>query len=199
MKHSKFWNLSQAAAWVVYRSSELAEDHAQTSHNKWIALNWYPTKHKNKQAGCISELSKKLQEGVLTAYGRRSPNGISKEPIPDMDWQNLILSPPTAYLRDPIKGKIEPWLDITFKSGNVIKLWQSTSTKEQKRKFDKKILKELWEKNHTQNQNFAANELIEDIQLEYSLNTGKKEPSRTTLQNYIRHWVAEAASQKKSL
>ncbi len=69
---SRFWNLSQAAAWVVYRKRNLVEEFAEESADNWRALIVYPDMHKHKRVGNLYDLIAQLEQGKLTAWGRRN-------------------------------------------------------------------------------------------------------------------------------
>ncbi len=86
---SRFWNLSQAAAWVVYRKRKLVEEFAEESADNWRALIVYPDMHKHKRVGDLDELVTQLEQGKLTAWGRRNDIEDKLEAIPAREWADL--------------------------------------------------------------------------------------------------------------
>ena len=78
----KFWNLSQAAAWVVYRNRKLVEEFFEQSPDSWGGLILFPKMHGYKRVGNLDELKNALSRNDITAWGRRNVIDDELEAIP---------------------------------------------------------------------------------------------------------------------
>jgi hypothetical protein len=56
--------------------------------------------------------------------------------IPAIEWETLIVRPPSAYRLLPDNTKDVPWHDIRASSADVQKLWRGTSETTSRAKFD---------------------------------------------------------------
>ena len=59
-----------------------------------------------------SELGDALRSGRLSAKGRSGDPGSKMMTIPEIEWETLIVSPPSADRLLPDKTKAPPWHDI---------------------------------------------------------------------------------------
>jgi hypothetical protein len=83
-----------------------------------------------------SELGDALRSSRLSAKGRSGDPGSKMMTIPAIEWETLIVSPPSACRLLPNKTKDTPWHDIRVSSADVQKLWRGTSETTSRAKFD---------------------------------------------------------------
>jgi hypothetical protein len=98
-----FWNLAQAAAWVVYRERTLVESLVNPGPNAFGALGMYPKiwPKERKKVGSLSELHSALSAGRLIARGYRSGERVLSvfcEPVSEK-WRARTITPPTAAIQ----------------------------------------------------------------------------------------------------
>lgn len=117
------WNLSQAAAWVVFRDPKLVQEFRKLSGKSWSAHIMYPKMQTSDQTGTISNLCEELISGSLIAWGRPDSAGGSMQKIAAIEWESLHLDPPDAYRQLSNKQRDYPWLDIRVKIEDMRQLW----------------------------------------------------------------------------
>lgn len=118
-----YWNLAQAAAWVVMRSIGYVDKFGGLSPDSWSATLMYGETWPYPVVGEESELLKALRKGNLMAFGVRARDPQGLEEIPSADWEVLTISPPEAYYDGPQQSRIRPWLEIKVKSADLWRLW----------------------------------------------------------------------------
>jgi len=182
---SRFWNLSQAAAWVVYRKRKLVEEFSEQSADRWRALVIYP---ENERVGDLDDLVNALTLGKLTALGRGWGRNKKLEEIPAHEWDDLEINPPSIYYRSHHPaGRIEPWTGLKFKGGDLKKLWRGQLEIEGRTKFKWKVAKEMWHEIKERLPKASENERILELQTIYESRYGSM-PSRSSIQTHIKRW-----------
>lgn len=186
---SQYWNLSQAAAWVVYRKLKLVEQFSTETADGWGALLLYPKMHGYEQVGDLSELVQALILGKLEAWGRRNDINDKLEAIPAREWAELSISPPSAKRSHPVAGLIEPWTGLRFESKDLKKLWRGLPETEGRTRYKWDVLKNMWREINKRLPGTSQNERILELQMEYDSRFGDDSaPARTTIQNHIKRW-----------
>lgn len=186
---SKFWNLSQAAAWVVFRNRKLVEQFSKQSANNWRALLIYPKMHEYTRVGDLDDLVNALIQGNLTAWGRRNDIEDKLEAIPAIEWTDLTISPPVVTRAHSIAGQIEPWIDLRFESSILKKLWRSLWDTEGRTRYDWEIIRKIWQEINERLPDATTNGKIEEVQGEFNVKFGDNTaPSRSAIQNHIKLW-----------
>jgi len=139
-----FWNLAQAAVWVVYRERTLVESLVNPGPNAFGAIGMYPKiwPKERKKVGSLSELHSALSAGRLIARGYRSGESVLSE-IPNREWADLHLAPPQAYDASRLVQKIEPWLWIRVDAADEQCLGRTESECQARCKFDLDALRFL--------------------------------------------------------
>ncbi len=188
---ARFWNLSQAAAWVVYRKRKLVEKFSEQTADGWRALKLYPKMSEFEPVGDLNELSNALLQGSLTAWGRRNEIRDVLEAIPSREWDDLWISPPSIKRSHPMAGQIEPWTGLRFESSELKKRWRSLSETEGRTRYKWDVLEKMWREIVELHKGLSGNQIIEELQLAYEEKFGKgKAPGRTTIQDRIKRWKA---------
>ena len=194
---SRYWNLSQATAWVVYRKRKLVEQFSEQSTDRWRALILYPKMHEHEPVSdlkvneLVNKLVNALIQGNLTAWGRRNDIKDELEAIPPREWADLTISPPSVKRSHPMAGQIEPWTDLRFESSDLKKRWRSLSETEGRTRYKWDVLEKMWHEIVELHTGFTGNQIIEELQLAYEEKFGKgKAPGRTTIQDRIKRWKA---------
>lgn len=186
---SRFWNLSQAAAWVVYRKRKLVEEFSEQSADGWRSLIIYPQMHEYERVGNLDDLVNKLTLGKLKAWGRRSGTNKNLEIIPDHEWVDIEISPPSIYRSCPPAGRIEPWTGLRFESKDLKKLWRGLLETEGRTHFKWVDLEKMWHEINERLPDASQNERISELQSEYENKYGDDSaPGRATIQNHIKGW-----------
>jgi hypothetical protein len=185
-----YWNLSQAAAWVVYRERRIVEQLEHAVAGQFGAIAMYPSIHSEAKdpLGTLSLLEKALTDGRLEALGRRESLTAPRDPIPSQEWKGLVLRPPHAYAEVDLAAQIEPWRDIIVRSADVKKLWRSPQEVAGRSRFDWTAIKRLHDELQATNPEFSQNELINEIQVAFEAKFSKSPPARSTIQNKIKSW-----------
>jgi len=188
--NERYWNLAQAAAWVVYREKKLVDGLADADAESFAAIGMYPTMWPNhrKQHDNLSALHNALSDGRLRAKGYHEDAPDTLVVIPPEAWSDLNLHAPSAYDRRYPGNKYEPWKGIRVKSADIKKLWRGTDERLGRTKFDWDKIRAIYEDVLKRNPDFSQNELIGDIQLEYQAKFPKDSPSRSAIQNKIKTW-----------
>ena len=188
---SRYWNLSQAAAWVVYRKRKLVEKFSMPFPGDWGAFQMYPTMFDDEPVGSLNELREALIQGDLAAWGRRNDFQHQLEAIPPREWPDLWIIPPLVKRSDPKAGYIEPWTDLRFESRDLKKRWRSLAETEERTRYNWDVAKKMWHEIVKLHTDFTGNQIIEELKLAYEEEFGKgKAPGRTTIQDRIKRWKA---------
>lgn len=186
---AKYWNLSQASAWVVYRKRELVEQFSTETADGWRALLIYSNLHNHDRVGNLNDLKNELTLGKLTAWGRRNDIDDQLEAIPAREWNDLWISPPSVTRSHPKAGRIEPWTSLRFESKDLKKCWRNLLEIEGRSRFDWEVIKKIWDNVNERLADCTQNDKIEELQLVYNERFGdNRAPSRTSIQNHIKHW-----------
>jgi len=182
-----FWNLAQAAAWVVYRDRILVESLVNPGPNAFGAIGMYPKMwpKERKKVDSLKQLQSALSTGRLVAHGYRSGECVLSE-IPNREWADLHLSPPQAYDASRLAQKVEPWLLIRVDASDVQRLWRTESERQSRSRFEPEVLRSLYAEAEAANPSFSQNELIAEVQLAFTAETGRAEPSRSTIQRALK-------------
>ena len=183
-----YWNLSQAAGWVVYRERQLVEQLADPADGAFAAISMYPSMwpEGREEYGTPLDLHRALLDGRLRAegYSKENPDQLSQ--IPGGYWHDLVLHAPCAYDRRHPGKRYEPWRDIRVKSSQVISLWPRPQDGEARRKFDEECLEQLCRRVLEEFPELSQNKKIDKIQGIYESELGGDAPSRTEFQTIIR-------------
>ena len=184
----QYWNLAQAAAWVVYRENKLVEHMNSPEAGAFGAIGMYPTMGpKNRKAlGKLQELHNALASGRLIARGYRTSAEHILADIPKREWASLHLAPPHAYDVSRLAQKIEPWRSIQVDAADVKKLWRSDLEVKGRSKYDHELIRSLYDTAKAVNPEMSQNELIGEIQKAYAEQTNRDEPGRSTVQRAIK-------------
>jgi len=185
---ARFWNLSQAAAWVVYRERKLVEQFSEQSADGWRALVIFPQMHGYEQIGKLRELVDALILGSLTAWGRSNVDKVDKlKAIPAIEWTDLSISPPSVKRSHRTAGQFEPWTNLTFESSDLKKLWRGLPETQGRTRYKWDVLKNMWHEINKRLPGASVNERISELQSEYSSRYSSP-PSRTSIQTKIKRW-----------
>jgi hypothetical protein len=185
----KFWNLSQVAAWIVFRNRSVVDNFDGTSAETWHAHMFYPKMWNCEPVGELSDLHDALVNGRLAAMGHADHAGANMSIIPAIEWETLILDPPSAYRRLSNNVKAVPWHDIRIVSADVRKTWRGTTEVSSRSRYDWAVIKSIFLRAQTRNPEFSRNELIAETQQEFQDRFNKEPPSRTSLQRNISKWT----------
>ncbi len=188
MPQSRYWNLCQTAVWVEYRCRELVTEFEHATRHAYLALGLYPTMNNHKQVAPLSEFGTVLVNGGIQAWGCRADNPGSYELIPQIEWSHLIIRPPIAVRRSRHNVLIEPWTDIRFESGKVVKRWPSTFQQDARLKYRWDRIEAIYRDMRDRNPDISQNELIGEIAAEFQDRYKKDPPSRTTIQRHMKKW-----------
>ena len=184
---SRFWNLSQAAAWVVYRKRELVEQFSTESADGWRALILYPDMRKYEPVSALNKLLNKLILGRLTAWGRRNEIRADLEAIPAREWNDLWISPPSVKRSHPMAGQIEPWTGLRFESSDLKKIWRGLLETQGRTRYKWDVARTMWHEISKRLPDASENERISELQSEYELRYGSS-PSRSSIQAHVKDW-----------
>ena len=185
---SRYWNLAQAAAWVVYRNRSLVEEFEYPTRDAWPGLVMYPKMHGYMTVESLDVLRVALREGKLVAHARRNSAGSEYGEVPAIEWADLILRPPTAYRSDPKLGRIEPYSALQFESKQLKKLWPIGKRPKKIEWYDWGTIRPIWECVETEFANLTGRKKFEQFSVEYEKRFGRKPPSRASLQRHIKQW-----------
>lgn len=186
----RYWNLAQVAVWVIYREKVLVEQFAIPDRNSYIAIGKYPTMWPDgrSEKGPQQELWRALVDSRLNAQGYPRNNPERLVDIPPADWNNLIIDPPTAYLRGRGSIRLEPWVDFVIDSAEVKKLWRSEFETSGRTRFDWAAIRTIHDDVRANNPEMTKNELMNDIALAFAARFDREPPSRTSLQRNMKGW-----------
>ena len=138
-----------------------------------------------KKVDSLKQLQSALSAGRLVAHGYRSGECVLSE-IPNREWADLHLSPPQAYDASRLAQKVEPWLLIRVDAADVQRLWRTESERQSRSRFEPEVLRSLYAEAEAANPSFSQNELIAEVQLAFTAETGRAEPSRSTIQRALK-------------
>ena len=189
MPQNRYWNLSQTAVWVEYRSNELVNQFECDSRNAYVALASYPTMHEYKRVARLSEVGDALTNGYIPAWGCPADKPDSYEVIPAIEWTNLTLRPPIAFRTGKHNARVEPWTDVRFESRGVLQLWPSTFQQDARVKYRWDKIEAIYRKMKDSNPDYSQNELIEEIAEEFQGRYKQDPPGRTTIQRHMKKWT----------
>ena len=184
----KFWNLAQAAAWVIYREKELVTQFERPTRKDFMSLGMYQSMEPSsrRKFSSLQDLSKALINERLQAWGYRANDTSSLKSIPGVEWPDLDLAPPFVYHAKERAQQFQPWTDIRVESAAVKKLWRSTIDKDDRSRYNKTTVERIFNNLRSKNPDISQNELISEIQVAYADQHGGKEPSRSSIQRYIK-------------
>ena len=184
----RFWNLTQAAAWVRFRSRELVDRFVVQDIDHYRSINFYSTMEKYPELGSISDLATALMDGRLKAWGRKPTDGTLVEEVPAIEWSDLHIRPRRVLRRHPSGGDFEPWIDLRFESGDLKRLWRSTSETSSRSKFNWQVIEEMWREVCGHFTDASENERIDELRLRFEAKFNREPPSRTAIQSRIKRW-----------
>lgn len=183
----EYWTLTQAAAWVVFRSDKVVAKFAPPDPNSWPAFMAYPTmREEHPETGKVQDLFKALRAGSVTAWGRRMTPGTKVEAIESIEWFDLVEDLNAPYRHTLAGGKDIPWENIRLKREDVEKHWRRTSEILGRSRFPKEWFQQKYVELRNNNDDLSQNELIEDLREAYSDQFNKEAPSRSSVQRYIK-------------
>ena len=188
-KNTPHWNLTETAAWIVFRNLSVVERFSDPAPENWQAYMMYESMWLCPKVAEPSELGDALRSGRLSALGRSGDPGSKMMTIPAIDWETLIVSPPSAYRLLPDNTKDVPWHDIRASSADVQKLWRGTSETTSRAKFDWVSIRSIHEGLRLLVPEFSKNELIKETQQAFQDKFNKEPPSRSSLQRQIARWI----------
>ena len=188
---AKYWNLSQASAWVEFREQALVERFATADRDGYGGLLLYPSMWPTgrRRQGTVDELRRTLEEGRLTAWGYHVEAPDRLEEVPTAEWSDFVIRPPFAYLARDLAAKQQRWSDIRVLSADMKRLWRSETEVSGRSKYDWLVLREMYEDFPKTNPKISKNELIVELQGAYEERFKKTSPSRSSIQNKIKTWL----------
>lgn len=181
-----YWTLPQAAAWVVFRNMTVVDLFSAPDPESWVAYMAYPTMRRADRIGEQLDVFKALQDGRLTATGRRPVPEAMREEIPAIDWLDLIADVDGPYRRLETGARHEPWRDIMLRRADVERLWRRPTEVQGRTKFDKSWFRNRFTQLRAAHPEFSMNELIEEVSGQFRDEMRRGPPSRTTIQRYIK-------------
>jgi hypothetical protein len=182
------WNLSQAAAWILYRRNDWIEALTSGGGANFGAMQLYPSLNPRPEPalGTLSDLHNALKCGHLSATGiRPSDTERVRTPIPKDQWQDLDLQPPKAV--DTKTGR-EVWEQLRVSAAVCKKLWRGPDETKSRTKYDWVAIKLIYDEVAPHRPDFSDNRLIEELQLACAERDIDPEPSRSILQNKLKLW-----------
>lgn len=183
----KYWNLSQASAWVEYREKQLVEELRIADRDSYIAIGFYPSMWPpgREQRGHIEELRRALEEGRLVSSGFRRGGQDRLEEIPAAEWTDFVIRPPNVCF---IGQMTQPWHTVRLLSADMKKLWRSVDEVDGRSKYDWAAIKKIYMSLCDSNSDMSQNELILELQGSYEERFNKDAPGRSTIQHKIKTW-----------
>ena len=184
----RYWNLAQAAAWVVYREKDLVDQMKNATRHSLEAVSLYPSMWPSgrEKVGKLEELHKKLIGGKLNAMGYAQADQNSIADIPASIWPDLVLRPPCAFDGRKLATCHEPWTDIRVESAIVKTLWRGLDERSGRKVYDGGEIKKIFEECSATNPSLSQSRQIGLAQDEYSKRHGANiRPSITTVKRFI--------------
>jgi hypothetical protein len=185
---AEYWNLSQAAAWVVFRDRSTVDKFGGHSPESWSAYMAYHTMWLCEPVGELTELHHALLKGRLTAMGHADHAGANMEVIPAIEWETLILTPPAAYRRLSNNVKDVPWQNIRVASADIKRLWRAPTEVDSRFQHNWNAIKAIFLDVQKRCPDFSQNDLISETQQEFQDRFKKEPPSRTSFQRHLKDW-----------
>jgi hypothetical protein len=182
-----FWTLIEAAAWVTFRDMRVVDRFSQARQGDWATFMAYPSEREKYEEGDeLPELFDALRANDLQAYGRPTSQDGQLQPIPPIDWHDLVPDIDGPYRRNASGARIEPWVGIYLKRADVERLWRGQDEIDGRSHFDSKWFKRGFARLKEQHPKMSKNRLIEELQMQFKAETGREPPSRTQVQRYIK-------------
>jgi hypothetical protein len=184
----KYWNLSQACAWVEYREKQLVNDFSVADRNAYMALGMYPSMWPagRKRHGSVENLRRALEQGRIKSSGYRRHTPDSLEEIPATEWTDFVIRPPLVGFSGQPSN--QPWSAVRVLSADMKKLWRDIAEASLRTKFDWADIKTMYDAIVDRQPTMSTNKKIEEFQLEFAERFNKDAPARTTIQNKIKNW-----------
>ena len=184
----KYWNLSQACAWVEYREKQLVNDFSVADRNAYMALGMYPSMWPagRKRQGSVENLRRALEQGRIKSSGYRRHTQDSLEEIPAAEWTDFVIRPPLVGFSGQPSN--QPWSAVRVLSADMKKLWRDIAEVSLRTKFDWAEIKAIYEAIVDRQPKMSMNKKIEDLQIEFEERFNKEPPSRSTIQRKISTW-----------
>ena len=185
----KYWNLSQACAWVEYREKQLVNDFSVADRNAYMALGMYPSMWpaERRQHGSVEDLRRALEQGRIKSSGYRRNTPDNLEEIPAAEWTDLQIRPPLVSFAGQPNN--QPWIAVRLLSADMKRLWRSVNEVSGRSRFDWAAIKTMYDRIKTQNTEMTQNELITEVQGTFGDNFNKEPPSRTSFMRKIKTWT----------
>lgn len=184
----KYWNLAQAAAWVVYREPRLVDEFQVADRTAYMALGMYPSmwpKGRERQVP-VEDLRRALADGCMKSYGyRRNTTGVLEE-IPVAEWADLRIIPPLVSVA--AQPDNQPWKAVRVLSADMKRMWRDINEVSLRTRFDWPEIRKLYDEVRDQQPEMSKNNLIEELQLLFAERFNKEAPSRSSLQRKIKAW-----------
>ena len=96
-QNTPHWNLTETAAWIVFRNLSVVKRFSDPAPENWQAYMMYESMWLCPKVAEPSELGGALRSGRLSALGRSGDTGSKMMTIPAIEWETLIVRPPSAY------------------------------------------------------------------------------------------------------
>jgi hypothetical protein len=185
----KYWNLSQACAWVEYREKQLVNDFSVADRNAYMALGMYPSMWAagRKRHGSVENLRRALEQGRMKSSGYRRHTPESLKEIPAAEWTDFVIRPPLVSFSSQPQNI--PWEGVRVLSADMKRLWRSVNEVEGRSTFDWAAIRPIYELLKTQNPEMSKNELITEAQGAFEDRFNKSAPSITSFKRQIKSWT----------
>ena len=102
-QNTLYWNLTETAAWVVFRNLSVVERFSGPAPENWRAYMMYDSMWLCPKVTEPSELGDALRSGRLSAKGRSGDPGSKMMTIPAIEWETLIVSPLLPRRMEPLR------------------------------------------------------------------------------------------------
>ncbi|MCZ8080694.1 MAG: hypothetical protein O9289_18535 [Rhodobacteraceae bacterium] len=132
------------------------------------------------------EIFAALKDGRLSATGRSAEANSRREPIPVIEWSDLIPDVDGPYRRLEDGTKAQPWIDILVSRADVERLWRRQSEIDGRTKFQKGWFLDRYQLLKDNQPLISKNELMGELQQQFQDETKREPPSRTTIQRYLK-------------
>lgn len=185
-----FWNLAQAAVWVVYREKGLVEQMANADRDSYAAIGMYPSmwpKIRRRYAE-VHDLYSALLNGRIKARGYHVDTPNTLDDIPAAQWQDMALYPPFARIEREGTYQEELWTQIRLESADLKRLWRSTDEVNSRANYDWDKIRGLYEDARRSMPDVSQNKLIEEAQLAFQERFDEDPPSTSSFKRHIKNW-----------
>jgi hypothetical protein len=186
---STFWNLCQAAVWCEFRDASLVDEFAQPDADAYKALHWYPSHwpEGRKQVSDGKDLDRSLRDGTLTALGVRASDPVGRpEVIGPIDWQDLLIEPPSVRSRR--NRSEEPWRYVSIRREDALRLWPRISQRRMTPQYDWDAIKAMYDEIMAEKKALSGRAMAEEISHRHFKRFGRNGPSRTMLDRKLKTW-----------